>query len=91
MQIMGKETAQHLKQFRTPNFRAVGGKTRNWMKQPTKPYAVNRVPILLDPSPKPPENLKGSCVLVEFGVCWGVCRKMGRSWSYATAWRARNV
>src|SRR3954449_1429241 len=90
-QMMGKVMAQHLKQFRTPNLLAVGGKTRNWMKQPMIPYMVNKVPIREWSMPKPPENLKGRDVLR--GVCdWRLwCMKMGRSWSKATLWRARKV
>jgi hypothetical protein len=79
--MSGKVSAQPLKQFSTPNLRAVGGKTRNWMMQPMTPYSVNMVPILLLPRPKPPLNLNGRFVLLSFGVCRGWCRKMGRSWS----------
>lgn len=54
------------------------------MKQPTKPYAVKRVPMRPEPRPNPPENLKGRCVLLASGACRGWCRKIGRSWSKAT-------
>lgn len=78
-QIRGKVTAQHLKQLSTPNFLAVGGKIRNWMKQPTNPYMVKSVPIRPEPRPKPPENLNGREVLPESGAWRGWCKKIGRS------------
>ena len=78
-QISGKTIAQHLKQFKTPKRRAVGGKMMNWMKQPQIPYNVKRVPMRPEARPKPPENLSGRWMLGELGDCFGVCRNMGRS------------
>jgi hypothetical protein len=79
--MIGKDKAQTLKQFRTPNLRAVGGKIRNWTTQPRTPYIVNMVPILLLLRPKPPLNLKGRWVFSLVGIWVGWCRKIGRSWS----------
>lgn len=90
-QTMGNVMAQHLKQLRTPNFLATGGNTRNWIKHPQIPYSVKSVPIRPDFKPNPPENLNGREVLSGVGSCFLLCKKMGRSWSYATEWRARNV
>ena len=65
--IIGNVTAQHLKQFSTPKWRAVGGKIRNWTKPPQMPYIVNKVPMRPDSRPKPPQNLNGRYVFA--GVC----------------------
>jgi len=47
----GKARPQALKQFRTPYFRATGGKIRNCIKQPQMPYIVYIVPILEESRP----------------------------------------
>jgi len=70
-------TLAALKQFRTPNFLATGGKMRNWMKQPKTPYMVNSVPIRFKFKPKPPLNLNGRWVLCSFGSLRGKCMKIG--------------
>ena len=65
--IIGKAIPQALKQFRTPYFRATGGKIKNCIKQPQMPYIVYMLPILEELKSYPPLNLKGRDVLA--GVC----------------------
>lgn len=52
-----------LRQFRTPQRRARGGKIRNWMNIPTMPYRTKRRPMRSESMPKPPVNLRGRWTL----------------------------